>query len=378
MSYVRLNIIDAEHTINGEVHGYFGDALVAAMTAESETVEELGLALGRFIKPLSDSSPFACFRKGENFEPYDAGVVVIDLAGRVVAVDSSYSQSQAEGSFRVQSEFAEEDVFVPYRLSDEWLFVYSIPEYEGVCGRRREERLAVEPFDARGVLYGRALLEFIGRECFEARDSDDEGLFTKIHAKWLMAARADLRGRMPREVLLEKREFIDFDLHSRALQWSFTKECPPPLSSSSNAYRFSGFGTHEIVVYYDMIRYLLGECFQKASADISTDAEIERLEKLKAAWLNAPSRDYSGRSPSHIIEWERQRLNMAMSATEHVIDEDCEVCEAMAIDFETPVFWHLDGCNMDDRFEFSFYNTLEEFEEEERRWKEFNREFEKD
>jgi hypothetical protein len=81
MSSIRLNISDAERAINGDVHGCFGDALVAALTTETETIDELGQALVRFIKPLSDSSPFAWFQKGENFEPDDAGVVVIDLAG---------------------------------------------------------------------------------------------------------------------------------------------------------------------------------------------------------------------------------------------------------------------------------------------------------
>ena len=153
MSYVRLNIIDRSQTINSEVHGYLGHALVAVLTTETEMVEELGAALARFIKPQSDGSPFAGFREEANFEPYDAGMVVIDLAARVVAADSSYSQASAEGSFRVQSEFAEEDCYVPYRLSDDWLSVYSIPEYEGVCRRRREERLAVEPLDARGLVW---------------------------------------------------------------------------------------------------------------------------------------------------------------------------------------------------------------------------------
>lgn len=378
MSYVRLIVTDQTQTINGEVHGYLGDALVAALTAEPETVEELGWALARFIKPQSEGSPFAGFRKGEDFEPYDAGMVVIDLAARIVAADSSYSQPSAEGSFRVQGEFAEEDFYVPYRLSDDWLFVYSIPEYEGVCERRCEERLAVEPFDAREVLYGRALLEFIAKECLAARGSNNEELFTKIHAKWLMAEREDLQGKTPREVLLGKREFIDSDLHSRALQWSFTKECPPPLPLSSNAYRFSGFGTHEIVVYYSLVRYLLGEAFGNAGADISRDAEIERLEKLKADWLNAPNGDYDGRRPSHITEMERQRMNMSMSATEYVINEDCEMCEALAVEFDAPMFWHLDGSNMDEAFEFSFYKTYKEFEAEERRREEFNREFERD
>ncbi len=42
------------------------------------------------------------------------------------------------------------------------------------------------------------------------------------------------------------------------------------------------------------------------------------------------------------------------------------------------MLWHLDGCNMDEGFEFSFYKTRVEFEEEERRREEFNREFEED
>jgi len=66
-----------------------------------------------------------------------------------------------------------------------------------------------------------------------------------------------------------------------------------------------------------------------------------------------------------------------MSATEYVIDEDCAMCAAMAVDFDTPTFWHLDGCNMDDRFEFSFYKTRSEFEAERKGWEEFNQEFDR-
>jgi hypothetical protein len=43
-----------------------------------------------------------------------------------------------------------------------------------------------------------------------------------------------------------------------------------------------------------------------------------------------------------------------------------------------PLFWRLDGCNMDAGFEFSFDKTHEEFEAEECRREEFNREFERD
>jgi hypothetical protein len=378
MSEIRVNILDNQTAIHGEIHGYSCDALVAALTAEPETAADLALASARFIKPQGDRSPFAMFREGTNFEPYDAGVVVIDLAARIVAVDSTYSSPAPEGDFRVMSEFAEEDAHVPYRLSDDWLCVSSIPEYEGVCNRRREARLAVKRFDTREVLYGRMLSEFIARECAAARNSNDEDLPTRIHAKWLMTEREDLRGQSPRGVLLDKCEFIDFDLQWRALQWSFTKDCPPPLSLDSVAYRYSGFGTHENVVYYDLVRHLIVECLAPAGSGVSESTETERLEQLKETWLNTPDPDYLGRPPSQMIQLERQRMNVAMSAHESIVDEDCDICQAMAAEFDTPMIWHLDGCNMDDGFEFSFDKTREEFDAEERRREEFNRQFEID
>lgn len=378
MSYIRLTIADQTRTISGTVHGFFGDALVAALTAEPETIEELRLAVARFVKPETDSSPFHGFRQGADFETYDAGILIIDLAGRLIATDSSYSQHSYEGSIRVQGEFTDNDAVLPYRLSGDWLIVNSVPEYEGVAQLRRTSRLASGTPDVRQVLFGKTLLEFIVKECREAAVSDEQQLFTRIHKKWLMQEREDLGGRSPRDVLLEKREFIDFDLHSRSLQWSFTKEGPPPLPSDARAYLFSGFGTNEIVVYYDLVRYLLNECFQHRSGDTSLDAEIARLKELRNEWLNGPNGDYDGRAPGHIIQWERRRVNMILSAHDLIIDEDCEICQAMAADFDTPAFWNLDGCNMDEGFEFSFYQTREEFDENERQMEEFNREFDRD
>jgi hypothetical protein len=40
-----------------------------------------------------------------------------------------------------------------------------------------------------------------------------------------------------------------------------------------------------------------------------------------------------------------------------------------------PAFSHLDGSHMDDGFEFSFFRTRAEYEEEERRRAEFNERF---
>ncbi|HEY6330659.1 MAG TPA: hypothetical protein VI756_15080, partial [Blastocatellia bacterium] len=40
-------------------------------------------------------------------------------------------------------------------------------------------------------------------------------------------------------------------------------------------------------------------------------------------------------------------------------------------------FLHLDGCNMDDAFVFSTYETIEEWEAEQRRFREFTEEYER-
>ncbi|CAN5810049.1 hypothetical protein BH20ACI4_BH20ACI4_15510 [soil metagenome] len=115
----------------------------------------------------------------------------------------------------------------------------------------------------------------------------------------------------------------------------------------------------------------MGEYFEKDIAD----AEV--LEKIADDWLNNPQRDFSGRIPAKIIEAERQRINLTASAHECVVDEDCEICEMTALDFiDTPMFWGLDGSNMEyDRFEFSFEKNREDWESEQRRMEEFNRKF---
>ncbi len=77
-----------------------------------------------------------------------------------------------------------------------------------------------------------------------------------------------------------------------------------------------------------------------------------------------------------IIETERKRVNLTVSAHECLIDEDCDICQMMAIDFDTPMFWHLDGSAMEyDRFEFSFHKTLEAWEAEQREYEEMSRQF---
>ena len=294
--------------------------------------------------------------------------------------------------------------------------------------------------DVRQVIYGRPMIEFIVSACLaESETLDgcaiDEGLpepganleldcaeeldgFARnevlvrwLHARWLMTPRIDLAGRTPREVILEKRGFIDYELNSREMQWSLLREGPPPLSRDSDAYRFAGFGTHEYVVYYYLVRHLLVRCWERVNRERDVGGELaiqpgtdasgiepgsvipgdsggrterveilEWLEQIGQAWLNGPSKEFDGRIPAAIIESERRRIPLVMTAKDIFFDENCDLCRTLAYETDDdfgPAFWHLDGCNMDPGFEFSTYQTREEWEAEKRRWQESFDEFER-
>lgn len=402
MSELKLNLVDAQDILHGTIHASVADAAVAALSAEPETIPELVAALARYIRPRDGSTPFACFRSDKQIdaERWDAGILIIDLAARIVAIESSYSQPDREGEVHYHDGTQLTDIPVLYRLPDDWLFVNSPEAYQWARERRANERLAHTPLDVREVLYGDQLLEFIVTECRKidasaiaannsATDADPLLLeVISIHSRWLMTPREDLRGDSPRDVLLVKREFIDFDHHTRTLQWTWQGEGPPCLSTESLAYRFAGFGTHEWVIYYDLVRHLIWSavenvrqtsvCRDRETVDQFTN-ETAHLNELKTNWLEQPQSDYDGRIPAILIDNERKRLPNALRPRDMIVDEDCPTCQMFG-DETSPLgmgvgFWHLDGCNMEDDFPFSTCRTREEWEAENHRREEFNKEF---
>lgn len=390
MSEVKLNLVDAGNTLVGTIHGSIADRCVAALSAEPETLSELASALARYYRSQDELGPFAAFQSSSEVDPnpWDAGLVIIDLAARIVLSDSTYSSPGAEGEVDYHDGSQATEISIPYRLPSDWLFVNSIEAYRWSRDRRREVRQATLPLDTRAVLYGQPLLDFVVASCVDLVEANENGNGTSellanqisaIHARWLMTPRADLRGQCPRDVVTEKQDFIDFDLHSRALQWTFQGEGPPCLPRDSFAFRFAGFGTHEWVVYYDLVRGLLWN-----AVDIdchNREAAISTLERMKTSWLESNCDDYDGRVPAIIIENERKRLPQTMSAKEMIIDEDCDWCRMSAQDLEMglgPGFWHLDGSGMDEGFAFSHFRTLAEWEAEQRVWEEFTRKFERE
>ena len=371
MSEIRINILDASRAVNGTLHGSIADAVLAGLAAEPETIEELEDAMARFAKPADNERHLANFLDNVNEEPWDAGIVFVDLAARVFAAESSYSILMPEGEVQFHNGRELTEVWLPYRISRDWLFLDSVGQYKAVADQRRAERAAIQPLDPRPFLYG-GIAEFVANECHAARESNKEYPVAEIHAKWLMTPRNELRGLPPREVLLVHHEQIDWDRWSREVQWSRLKKPAPCLNKESRAYRFAGFGTHEIVIYYNLVRRLITDCWKRMSEEreILIQDEIARLEQAKAEWLDSPNPEYGGKTPSCLIEYERMRLPWVSSEEDTPFEDDCPCCQSLANERLGPGFWRLDGCNMDEDFAFSFYHTLEEWQEEVRRLEE--------
>jgi hypothetical protein len=367
MSEVRINILDASRAINGTFQGCIADAVLAGLAAEPETIEEVESAMARFARPPDSGRHLEDFSDGLNEEPWDAGIVFVDLGARIFAAKSSYSILMPEGEVQFHNGRELTEVWLPYRVGPDWLFLGSVEEYKALADTRRAGRAAVKPLDTRRVLYG-AVTEFVANECCSSLKSGEKDPVAGIHVKWLTTPRNDLRGLSPREILLNRREHIEWDMWSREVQWSRLKEPAPCLDKSSHAYKFGGFGTHEIVTYYKMVRTLIIDCWKRTTQErkISIPEEIARLDQLKTEWLGGSIPEYGGISPSALIEGERIRLPWVSSEKDSPYDEDCPCCQAIAKQGLGPGFWHLDGSSMDSHFAFSFCSTRADWEEEER------------
>lgn len=438
MSEVRLVVREAACDWSGMIHASCAERAVAALSADPVTMDELEIATKRFARPLPNRRFYANLTRGLCATPYDAGLVVIDLVARLIVVDSTYASPGPAGIVGYHDGRCCTETGLRYHLADDWLFLDDGDDWTHLAEGRRHERLERPILDARRIFYGRSLLEFVGREVFAAfarRDEiaaavrsqsaeggeirltdeahgsavqedanpviDDEvtpaawpgqerycspfyDTLKDIHAAWLLTPRDDLGGRRPREVALDRRGHLTWDLEDRCGQWSQLGQCPPGLTESSHAFQYGGFGTHELVMYYSLVRELLWSCWEQLTelapslnpqklsesytvGDFLTE-EVPRLESVREAWLDAPDPEFHGRTPRSIIARERARLPEGMTGHEAMIDPDCPCCQMLS-DMPGPVFWHLDGSGMDDEFAFDIYHrTREEWDEERRGW----------
>jgi len=342
MSEVKLVIRDANEDRSGTVHGCVAEWFIAALSADPVSLTELDAAVDRFALESPARGHFPYFRRAIDAEPWDAGLVVIDMAARLVVIDSSYSSPGRKGVItRHNIETVEGGtVSLSYRMADDWLFLHDAMNWEETARVRRQERADQPVTDLREIFYGEPMLRSIIDGCrqqFRCRDEivrrvhlewiesqrrwnarhDEEpqpepetltmhelahkedpaedidhriyhDTIRDIHANWLMTPCAELDDQLPRTVLLQDRDRLSGDMSDREHHWSILERCPPGISPESHAFQFSGFNTNEIVMYYDYVREVAWSCWDRLRT--MSDTERAALETSQRA-LDAFVRD---------------------------------------------------------------------------------------
>lgn len=132
MSEVKLVIRDANEDRSGTVHGSVADCFIAALSADPVSITELDAAVDRFALESPVRGHFRHFRHRLDTEPWDAGLVVIDLAARLVVIDSTYSTPGLRGVVTRHNVDGVQGktVLLRYQLADAWMFLYDAMNWE--------------------------------------------------------------------------------------------------------------------------------------------------------------------------------------------------------------------------------------------------------
>ncbi|MFO0904036.1 MAG: hypothetical protein U0939_13610 [Pirellulales bacterium] len=394
---VLLVLRDAQRTVELQVASGTAEAFVAALSANPESWAELHTALGRYVHPgvlptLVEQVDQAASGGATALADVEDGLV-IDLPARWVGVRGAPTETplgHAEDVHYLDLDSAR-TVVLRYELDDSWLIEPWSHAAEQRAADRRLARAAQPSPDDRATLY-LELPRYLARESWQARSAasgtthepssraDREGALREaaraIHERWLLTPRPSLSGATPRDVLLRRRGAIEHEISARAWEWSVLGACPPPLPEASTAVREGGIGTHEFVLYYDLVRRLL----ELALGDVwppsvkTVDELTQWLTLERDQWLDTPDAELlHGRTPRRVIDDERRRIPFAVSSAEAIVDHDCPICRMMAEELDGPVFCHLDCSGMDEGFAFSQFESREEWEQEEQAWSEYFR-----
>jgi hypothetical protein len=137
MSATRVTVRDRLRSVHGEVDEASVGHLVGALAADPETLAEYWTATTRFCHTQPRGQLCAAWRSGmaPRHGERDDDWLLLDLPGR----------------------------WVPYHLSDAWMFAEWRSDWMELSEQRRKERWTRGGRDWRQVLYGRPMLEFLIR-----------------------------------------------------------------------------------------------------------------------------------------------------------------------------------------------------------------------
>ena len=364
--------------------------LLASLSADPETFEELGSALrryqpthalfqqGRPVAPEEDSLSIDAPTVG--VFPGEAPWCLIDLVGRTVVAGGALELPEIGKAYEPEEERAvslSDDLLSPgsgvpcpiawLDLADTWLFRAADDHWQAVVAARARAARRQPRIDTRQVLFGFPLLWFLADRVISSvasKGATGESSLTgdkiramrirKIHADWLMTARDDLGGVAPRQVLLADHDRIQRDLEHRAVQWTMQGFAPPGLSSDSVACRFGSYGIVEVLHYFVLTRALLDTAWSLLESDRSLVSErlVQKLSIERDRCLATPlGEDVTG-SPAEWIDSERGRMPITEKGV--CVDRDGPMGQTANAGQAGPVFCWFDGHDLERENEFAF------------------------
>ena len=350
---------------------------LAAISAEPESIEEFYTAVSRYLpnhRWHETGDPGSL----ETSKTRDGDWCLIDLDARSVIAGESFELPDPNGSYQAtETDLSVEFPIVWITIPNTWQYESVLENWRTQLAERRQYWRRNARIDVREVIYGRSMLEFVVDRCF-SRETTLNGLcrdeaIRGLHAEWLMTKREDLLGKTPRDWLLGELSRLQTDLQRRADQWSRQGFPPAALDESSAAYRLGGFGTIEVVIYFEIIRTLIGIAWDRVDdRKINREVLISQLTELRDRILDEePDDGSSGYSNRQLIELERKRMPI-ISDGAHLFD-DCPLCRASAEgghEFGPTFMWYdAHELELEDEFAFSTILSRVEWEQEQLEWR---------
>lgn len=375
MLKTMVSVIGVERTVHLKIHDGLADVGIAAVSAEPATVDQWQAALGRFLDASVVDYVMERAKPGLAPAQAEGGHVVIDMTARLVVLDTPLPEMPRLGNVQTCDDNTLLDTWLPYRIPDDWEIMHSVQDWENRARERREQLKGAWQVDHRRVLYGE-LPSWLAQQ-WRRKANQLEDPTRQLQESWLLTPRDDLQGKTPRQILMAKRKFIDGDIEDQGQNWTLTGRCPPGLSPESHAFRFGGFGSHEIILYHEMTTQLLLECERCLGGGLSGDVreEVRHLEQLQQEWMHQPNETLYDQSPAAMIARERSRLPAVVPEGHSEEHDDCPICRMMRDDGQ-PMIWQLDNFSLDRSFATSFYENQEEWEESQRQWEALRQEVE--
>ena len=119
MSVVRMIVADDQNYVSGEPHGSDAVRVYAACSRNPKSLAALERLLPEFDCD-NDGRAFSSWNDGIELEPFDAGLIIVDLAKKWIYAEDSYFGAHRRGSYQTRDD---EGRTIAYEFDKEWQFV---------------------------------------------------------------------------------------------------------------------------------------------------------------------------------------------------------------------------------------------------------------